>query len=80
MAFDEHRIDFVNGFPAVAGRMARSERRLELRSFCILAPHPPAGETPGLARHIRERQLEGVEPAAEARGIDEAIGRRSGIG
>ncbi len=60
MAFDEHFIDFVNRLPAVAGRMARPERRLELRSFCGLPPDPPAGETPGLARQIVERELEGV--------------------
>ncbi len=63
MAFDEHFIDFVNCFPAVAGRMARPERRLELRALRVLPPHPPAGETPGLARQIFERQLEGLEPA-----------------
>ena len=38
-----------------------------------------AHETPGLARQILERQLEGLEPPGEAFGIDEAIGRRSGI-
>ena len=80
MAFGEHLIDFVHRFPAVAGRMARPERRFELRSFCVLPPDPPAGETPGLARQILERELEGMEPPGEARGIDEAIGRRSGIG
>ena len=80
MAFPEHFIDFVNRLPAITGRMARPERRLKLRSFCVLPPHPPADETPGLARQIFKRQLEGLEPPAEARGIDEAIGRRSGIG
>ena len=80
MAFDEHFIDFVNRFPAIAGRMARPERRPELQSFCVLPPKPPARETPGLARQILERELEGLEPKAEARGAHEAIGRRSGIG
>ena len=79
MAFDEHFIDLVNRLPAVAGWRTRPERRLELRTWHVLPSHPPAGETPGLARQILERQLEGLEPAAEARGIDEAIGRRSGI-
>ena len=37
---------------------------------------PPAGETSGLARQIIERELEGLEPAGEACGIDQAIGRR----
>jgi hypothetical protein len=79
MAFGEHLIDFVNRLPAVAGRMARPERRLELRALRVLPPDPPAGETPGLARKILERELEGLEPAGKARGIDKAIGRRSGI-
>ena len=35
MAFDEHFIDFVNRLPAVAGRMARPERRPELRTFAF---------------------------------------------
>ena len=80
MAFDEHFIDFVNCFPAVAGRMARPERRLELQAWHLLPPEPPAGQTPGLARQIIKCQLEGLEPAAEAFGAHEAIGRRSGIG
>ena len=79
MAFDEHLIDLVNRLSAIAGRKARPQRRPELRSFRSLPPHPPARETPGLARQIREREFQGLEPAAEARGIDEAIGRRSGI-
>jgi hypothetical protein len=62
MALDEHFIDLVNRLPAVAGRMARPERRGELRTFSFLPPDPPAGETPGLARQILERQLEGLEP------------------
>ena len=74
MAFDEHLIDQVNRLPAMAGRTAWPERRSELRTWCLLPPHPPAGETPGLARQILECQLEGLEPAAEAFGIDEAIG------
>src|SRR5687768_15109021 len=81
MAFDEYFIDQVNGLPAVAGRTGRSERRGELRTFCGLPSCPPAGQTPGLARQIIECQLEGLEPAGEAFGIDKAIGgRRSGIG
>ena len=79
MAFGEHLIDFVNRLPAVAGRTAGPERRPELRTLRVLPPHPPAGETPGLARQIFERQLEGLKPPSEALGIDEAIGRRSGI-
>ncbi len=63
MAFDEHFIDFVNRLSAIAGRMARPERRPELRTLRVLPPHPPAGETPGLARQILERELEGLEPA-----------------
>ena len=63
VAFDEHFIDFVNRLSAIAGRMARPERRPELWRFCGLPPHPPAGETPGLARQILKRELEGLEPA-----------------
>src|SRR3990170_7288522 len=81
MAFDEHLIDQVNRLPAVAGRTARPERRGELRTWCGLAPCPPAGETPGLARQIFEHGLEGLKPAAEAFGTHEAIGGRgNGIG
>ena len=36
MAFDEHLIDLVNRLPAVAGRMARPERRPELRALRLL--------------------------------------------
>ena len=80
VAFDEHFIDWVNRLPAVAGRRTRPERRLELRAWHGLPPHPPAGKTPGLARQILERQLEGLEPPGEAFGTHEAIGRRNGIG
>ena len=80
MAFGEHCIDLVNRLPAIAGRMARPERRLELRTLRVLPPDPPAGETPGLARQILERELEGMEPPGEGLGVDEAIGRRCGIG
>ena len=80
MAFDEHFIDFMNRFSTIAGRMARPEWRLELRTSRVLASHPPARQTPGLVRQIRERGLEGVEPSREALGINEAIGRWSGIG
>ena len=59
--------------------MARPERRFELRTLRVLPPKPPAGETPGLARQILERELEGLEPPGEGFGIDEAIGQRSGI-
>ena len=41
-----------------------------------LPPHPPAGHAPGLARQIIKGGLEGLEPAGEACGSDEAIGRR----
>ena len=80
MAFDEHFIDLVNRLPAIAGGRARPERRPELRTFCVLASYSPARETPGLARQILEREPEGLEPPGEARGVDKAIGRRSGIG
>ena len=80
MAFGEHFIDFVNLLPPVARRRTRPERRFELWIFCGLAFYPPARQTPGLARQILERQLEGLEPPAEAFGVDKAIGRRSGIG
>ena len=80
MAFGEHFINLVNRLPAVAGWRTRPERRLELRTLHVLALHPPAGETPGLARQILERELEGLEPPGEARGVDKAIGRWSGIG
>jgi hypothetical protein len=70
VAFGEHFIDEVNQLPAVAGKRTRPE----------LPSHPPAGETPGLARQIIECQLEGLEPPAETFGIDKAIGRRGGIG
>jgi|GEM_PF-6466127 len=74
MAVGEDFIDGVNLPLAVAGRRTRPERRFELRSFRFLAPHPPAGETLGLARQILKRLLESLEPAAEALRIDEAIG------
>ena len=76
MAFDEHFVDQVKGLPAVAGRMARPERRPELRAWRGLPPGPPAGQTPGLARQILKRQLEGLEPPGEAFGTHEAIGGR----
>ena len=79
MAFGEHFIDCMNLFLAVAGRRTRPERRCELHTWRVLPPDPPAGETPGLARQILERQLEGLEPPAETPGAHEAIGRRSGI-
>ncbi len=44
-----------------------------------LPPLLPADETPGLARQILERGFEGLEPAAEALGVDKAIGRRRGF-
>ena len=80
MALGEHFIDLVNLLPPVAGRTARPERRPELRTWHVLPPHSPAGQTPGLARQIIERQLEGLEPAAETFGVHQAIGRRRGIG
>ena len=78
VALGEHFIDFMNLLLAVAGRLARTERRLEFHTWRVLSPHPPAGKTPGLARQILECQLEGMEPPGEARGVDEPIGRRSG--
>jgi hypothetical protein len=80
MAFDEYFIYFMNRLPAVAGRRTRPERRLELRTLRLLPPDPPAGETPGLARQILERELEGLEPPGETFGVDQAIGRRRGLG
>jgi hypothetical protein len=80
MAFGEHFIDLVNRLPAMAERMARPEWRLELRALRLLPPDPPTGETPGLARQIIERRLEGMEAPGEAPGAHEAIGRRSGRG
>ena len=79
MAFGEHLIDLVHRLPAVAGRMAWPERRLELRTWRILPPDPPAREAPGLARQILECHLEGLKPPCKACGIDETIGRRRGI-
>ena len=78
VALDEHFIDFMNLLPAVAGRLARAERRCELHIWRVLPSHPPAGETPGLAQQIVQRQLEGLKPPAEAHGIDQAIGWWSG--
>ena len=78
MAFDEYLINFMNWLLAVARRTARPERRLELQAWYVLPPEPQAGETPGLARQIIERQLEGLEPPGDTRGIDEAIGWRRG--
>jgi hypothetical protein len=74
MAVGENFIDWVNLPLAVAGRRTRSERRFELRTWHILSPYPPAGQTPGLARQIIECELKGLEPAGEASGIDETIG------
>ncbi len=78
MAVGEDFIDFVSWLTAVAGRTAGPERRFEHRSFCSLAPDPPAGHAFGLARQVFERQLEGLEPAGDALAVDEAIGRRRG--
>jgi hypothetical protein len=80
VAFGKHFIDEVNRLPAVAGRRTRPERRFELRTWHGLPSHPPAGKTPGLARQIIDRQLEGLEPPAEAFGTHQAIGRGNGIG
>ena len=80
IAFDEHFIDFVNGLPAVARRMAGPERRQELQIWRSLSPLPPAGETPGLARQVLKRWLEGLEPPGETLGTDQAIGGRRGNG
>ena len=79
MTFDKHLIDFVNRSLAMAGRTSWPERRPELQARHSPAPHPPAGETAGLARQIVQCRLEGLEPAAEVRAIHKAIGwQRSG--
>ena len=69
MTFGEHLVDGVNRLPAAPWRRTRPDRRLELRTWHVLAPDPPAGQTPGLARQIIERQLEGLEPAGEGLGV-----------
>ena len=80
VALGEHFIDFVNLLLAMAGRLARAEWRCELHIWRVLPSHPPAGETPGLARQIVQRQLEGLEPPAETLATHEAIGWWSGSG
>ena len=75
VAFGEDFIDFVSLLPPVAGRRPGRSGDLNFGLFC-LPPHPPAGHTPGLAGQIIEGQLEGLEPAGKAFGIDQAIGRR----
>ena len=62
----EHFIDLVNWLPAVAGRMARPERRLELRALAMFSRLTASGPAPGLARQVLKRELEGLEPAGEA--------------
>ena len=78
VAFGEHLVDGVNRLPVVPWRSTRPDRRLELWTWHVLPPDPPTGKTPGLARQIIERQLEGLEPAAEAFGTHKAIGGRNG--
>ena len=78
MAFREEIIDLVNRLLPVARRWAWPEWRFELRVFHVLPPDPPARHAPGLARQVIERQLEGLEPPAEALGIDQAIDRWRG--
>ena len=80
MALGEYVIDFVIRLSAITGRTAGPQRRCEFRRFRLLPFHPPAGEASRLARQIIERQLEGLKPACKALRIDEAIGRRGGIG
>jgi len=61
--------DLINGvyLPlAVAGRLARTERVSEDMAWHGRSSHSPAGHAPGLARQIIKRQLERLEPAAEA--------------
>ena len=73
VALGEDSVDLVGMLSPVAGRLARPKRGFELGGFCRLPPRPPAGHAPGLARKIIQRQLEDMEPAAEAFGIDQAI-------
>ena len=76
VAFDEHMIDVMDGLPAVAGSTAGTKRRGELRILHFLTPCPPASEALGLVGQILERQLHGIEPAAQALGIDTGLGQR----
>ena len=76
MAFGEDFIDGVNVPLAAAGRLTRPERRCELWTWHGLPSYPPAGHAPGLAGKVIEGGLEGLEPAGDAFGIDQAIGRR----
>ena len=78
MAIGEDFIDGMNWPLAVAGRRTRPQRRFELWAWLYLPPDPPAGHTPGLARQVVQSELEGMEPAAEALRIDEAIGLPGG--
>ena len=73
VAFAEQFIDLVNIPLAVAGRMAPPERRFETGVRHVLLPHPPADQTPGLARQVRKGGLKRLEPADEAPAIDQAI-------
>ena len=40
VAFDEDLVDLMDRLPAVAGRMARPERRLELQTWYLLSLGP----------------------------------------
>ncbi len=78
MAVGEDFIDGVNVPLASAGRRTGPQRRSEDRAWHGLPPQPPAGHAPGLARQVLEGELEGLEPAGEALGIDQAIGGGGG--
>ena len=79
VAFGEDLVDFVDGLPAVAGRRAGPERHVDFGAPARPSAYPQAGHAPGLARQVIQCQLEGLEPAGDAFGIDQAIGRRSGL-
>ena len=75
--------DFIDGMTmplAVAGRRPGPERRFERWAWHGLPPDPPAGHAPGLARQVVEGELESLEPAGDAFGIDQTIGWWRGDG
>ena len=75
MALGEQLIDLVSGFLRWPGGGPGRSGDLNLglcHDFSCL--HPPADQTSGLAGQIIQCRLKGLEPAAEARGVDQAIG------
>ena len=80
VTFDKHLIDFVECGLAMARRISGPEWRPEFQARHNLPPQPPAGETPCLARQIKECRLEGLESAAKLRAIHEAIRQLIGTG